>query len=255
MSRDLQAMVLLLLGMLTLRISVTDMFLNYVREPMRPLLIISGVLLIALAFLALLRPIKDAQTLTSGTTDGSATTAGGDHDHDHSRAPLTAWLLLIPVITIFLIAPPPLGSAAAQNDKGVVTNPNPDADTDSGEALFPPLGSADPAVLGVDEYSARALYDEGRTLVDRRVTLTGFVTPGPDGRWYLTRFAASCCAADATAVKVLVTDWQAPPEEEWVEVTGTYTPQPGTDKIDLDQPPAIRAENVTPIQAPRDTYL
>jgi uncharacterized repeat protein (TIGR03943 family) len=238
-NRDLQAAVLLMLGGVTLRLSFTDMFLNYVREPMRPLLLISGAALVILGLTSLI----------SSETQPANRQAGLDHGHDHAKVPLVAWLLMLPVLAVFLIAPPPLGAEAAANDTGVQELPN------SEEALFDPLPAEQPARLRLDDYAARALYDEGKTLTDRSVELKGFVTEKKGGGWYLTRFASSCCAADAIAIKVEIPNLPAPPEGEWVNIIGTYVPQPETNNTERVRPPLLEATSITPTTQPRNTYL
>jgi cytochrome c biogenesis factor len=71
-SRETHALLLALLGAAALRISVTDAFLAYVREPMRPLLIASGVLLLGLAAWSLWRVSGQAERVE----DEAAATAG-----------------------------------------------------------------------------------------------------------------------------------------------------------------------------------
>ena len=48
MRRDVQAIVLILIGGAVLRITIGDTFLNYVQEPMRPWLLLSGGILVVL---------------------------------------------------------------------------------------------------------------------------------------------------------------------------------------------------------------
>src|SRR5439155_12237358 len=103
-----------------------------------------------------------------------------------------SWLLVLPLFALILVAPPALGSYAA---------------TRTGTALpkpfgFPHLPAGDPLHLSVNDYAGRAVYDHGRSLGGRRVTITGFVAAGPDGVTYLIRMVLSCCAADAQPVKV-----------------------------------------------------
>ena len=235
--RDIQAFVLLLLGVVTLRITWSDLFLNYVKEPMRPLLLAAGFLLTVLGIWCLAKVIRKPEPVGGHS----------DHGHDHSQAPTVAWLLLLPVAAIFLIAPPPLGADAAARDSGT------QGLAESQDNSYPPLPAGqDPVPLNLDDYAVRALFDEGRTLDDRVVRVQGFVTTGESGEWYLTRFLASCCAADASAIKVRVEDAAAPPVEQWVEITGTYLPSEGEGYGALA---VIRAESVVTIDQPRDTYL
>ena len=50
-------------------------------------------------------------------------THGRRHDHG-GHGPRVAWLLLLPVLTIFLVAPPALGSYAALDDADSVPQPS-----------------------------------------------------------------------------------------------------------------------------------
>ncbi len=229
---------MLLLGVVILRITWTDLFLNYVKEPMRPLLLTSGVFLVVLGVWSWIVATKK-----------SAATAGSSHGHDHSKAPVIAWLMMLPVAAIFLIAPPPLGADAAERDSGV----QPLAEVPT--ANFPPLPDTDPVTIDLADYSLRAIYDNGQTLEGRTIVLEGFVTPNDDGGWYLTRFVSSCCAADASAVKVEIQDAPAPPVDQWVAVTGRYTPSPAADAEATPPPAAFISESLTVIDPPKDTYL
>src|SRR4029453_8522269 len=82
-----------------------------------------------------------------------------DHGHGHSHEPWVGWLLILPVFALLLVAPPALGSFAASR---------------SGTALqevsdFPKLPPGDPARISVLDYASRAVFDEGRSLGERRV--------------------------------------------------------------------------------------
>jgi uncharacterized repeat protein (TIGR03943 family) len=232
-NRDIQALILALLGAATLRISVTDAFLAYVREPMRPLLIASGVMLLWLAAWSVWRVADEPDQ------DG--------HGPGH-HGPGVAWLLLLPVLAIFLVAPPPLGVEAAARDTGVI------AAEPTGWTELPP---GDPVALGLDEFAARSYSEEGRaTLEDRRVRLVGFASPADGDGWYLTRFVAQCCAADAAAVKVEVGGQPGPSDGQWVEVVGSYRE---AESVPADsgeaRVPVLEAQQVTLVDEPRVPYL
>src|SRR5688572_7972459 len=102
MNRQAQAVVLLLVGGAILRASVTDLYLRYVKEGLRPFLIAAGVLLVAAAVATLWYELRPRR-------------AGHDHSDDgHGHAePRVAWLLVLPVFALLLVAPPALGSYAA----------------------------------------------------------------------------------------------------------------------------------------------
>lgn len=249
MSRQVQALVLALLGAATLRISLTDIFLSYVREPMRPLLIASGVLLLALAGWAVWRVADEPDDeAASHRHEGSPGGPAHGHAHGHGHGSRVAWLLLLPVLAIFLVAPPPLGVEAAARDSGVVTTE---------PAAWPDLPAGDPVEVGLDEYAGRASHESGRpSLEGRRVALVGFASPGAGEGWSLTRFVAACCAADAAAVKVEVRGQPSPGDGQWVEVVGTFPgPAPTDDTGDEVRLPLLDAESVTPVPQPRVPYL
>jgi uncharacterized repeat protein (TIGR03943 family) len=121
-----------------------------------------------------------------------------------------------------------------------------------GESL-PPLPPGDPVPLALDSYAVRAVWDEGRTLVGRRVELIGFVTPTGDG-WQLTRLSLACCAADTVPTKVQpVGEVPAFPANTWVRLTGSYAPGGGTGTAAAV--PWVEAEAIVPIAPPAEPYL
>lgn len=243
MRRDVQAVILILVGGAILRISVGDTFLNYVKESMRPWLLLSGGTLVVLGALALIDVIRRARR-------GETTEEPDPHDpvddegHSHVHGPRAAWLLLLPVFAIFLIAPPALGAFAAARD---TTNAVPPA-----EAKAPPLPPGDPVDVTVADYVGRAVWDSGLTLEGRTVQMTGFVTPNPDGGWWLTRLALACCAADAIASKVQAVDAPDLPADTWVTVTGTWIPGGGTKSSTAI--PLVQVEDLVEVPQPKNPY-
>lgn len=210
MNRDAQSILLVLLGGALLRISLGETYLRYVKESLQPFLIVSGVLLVALGLVSLIR--DNRRRREPAVPDG----------HDHAHGPKVAWLLLLPVLSIFLIAPPALGSYAASRDDAEIAEP---------EALpaFPPLPEPAAGVewvpLSLTNYYTRAVWDDGVSLTDRPIQLTGFVTDRPEGGFYLTRLRISCCAADASPIKVVIETADAiPAPDTWLAVTGRYAP-------------------------------
>jgi uncharacterized repeat protein (TIGR03943 family) len=180
---------------------------------------------------------------------GLVAVVGPGHDrHGHPPyGPRVAWLLALPPLALVLIAPPALGTFAASRQPirpPPVIHPGPSGPTGpaaAGSDLFPPLipprdGTAVPMALG--EYLARD-YQEPYTLAGVRIRLVGFVTPQHGGRdgYLLTRFAISCCAADATALRVAIRgDRVVRAPDSWLEVegrwqqrTGDHADQPASD--------------------------
>lgn len=152
------------------------------------------------------------------------------------------------MLALFLIAPPALGSYTASRSDNVVAKPAA-ASNDSG---FPALPPGDPLPMTLADFLIRSVWDTAEPLKDRTVRLTGFVTPGRAGSWYITRMVISCCAADAFARKVEVHGIAAPPTDSWVTVTGRWLPN-GQVQQD-DAMPALTATAVEPIEAPREPY-
>ncbi len=235
MSRQAQAVVLLLVGGAILRASVTDLYLRYVKEGLRPFLIAAGVLLVASAVATLWYELRAGRK------------PHADHDDGHGHAePRVAWLLVLPVFALLLVAPPALGSYAA-NRAGTALQETSD---------FAPLPAGDPVQITLVDYATRAVYDEGRSLSGRRVQVTGFVMIGNDGVPYLARMTLSCCAADARPVKIglvgaVPTGLAA---DRWLEVVGRYTSRSTKDSANDGVIPYLEVEEARSIAAPTNQY-
>jgi uncharacterized repeat protein (TIGR03943 family) len=240
-NRQAQAVVLLLVGGAVLRSSLTDMYLRYVKQGLRPFLIAAGALLVIAAVMTLWYEFRGGK---AAKDDGHG--HGHDDGHGHSHEPRVAWLLILPVFALLLVSPPALGSYAASR---------------SGTSLqqvsdFPPLPAGDPAKISVLDYASRAVFDEGRSIGDRKVQLRGFVVKGADGKSYLARMILTCCAADARPVKVGL-DGQIPTDlkpDTWLEVTGRYTSRSVKDQINGERIPYLDVVDLQRVTAPNDQY-
>src|SRR5690606_26018234 len=117
-----QAVLLFLLGATVLHTGLTDLHLRYVTAGLRPLLLLSGAVLIATAAATVRyewrRPPRSGEA---------------------HREPRIAWLLTLPLLALILIAPPALGSYSA---------------THTGTALQKPLGFPELPVRGPLRLSA-----------------------------------------------------------------------------------------------------
>lgn len=172
--------------------------------------------------------------------------ADGGHAHAH-REPRISWLLVLPILALILVAPPALGSYSAMRT-GTALQEQPWG--------FADLPAGDPVRLSLVDYAGRAAYDDGRSLSDRRIRITGFLALDRGGTPYLVRMALSCCAADAQPVKIGLTG-RIPPvlrPDAWVEVTGTYTTKQTKDPVNDGIIPFLDVTRVAPVKAPRDTY-
>jgi len=233
-NRQAQAVVLLLVGGAILRASFTDLYLRYVKAGLQPFLIASGILLVAAAVATLWFELRGGRPAPD---DG--------HGHSH-REPAVAWLLVLPVFALLLVAPPALGSYAA-NRSGTALQETSD---------FPPLPAGDPVTVGLVDYATRAVYDDGRSMTGRRVQVSGFIMIGKDGTPYLARMTLSCCAADARPVKVGL-DGQVPtgvPADSWLEITGRYSQKTAKDDLNDGVIPYIEVQESRRIEPPANQY-
>ncbi|MGF1241267.1 TIGR03943 family putative permease subunit [Streptomyces sp. 2-6] len=281
MNRQAQAAVLFLVGGALLHAGATDLYLRYVKAGLRPMLLVSGAVLVVAALMTVWLDRRRAggnathdegapPNQTPAAPDNApppppASAVPGDRPsptkaeqadprdappppkepHTH-REPRVAWLLLLPLFALILVAPPALGSYSAVR---------------SGTALQPPYGYAslppgDPLRLSVVDYATRAIYDHGRTLAGRRVQVTGFVALDGDGTPYLVRMALNCCAADAQPVKIALTG-RVPPVLEpdtWLRVTGVYTARRTRDPVNDGPIPYLEVTAAQPVPTPADPY-
>jgi uncharacterized repeat protein (TIGR03943 family) len=245
--RRSQAAIAFMVGAMALFLGRSDAALAYVKAGLQPLLVASGVVLVGLALAGVVGP--------------------GFDEHGHQpHGSRVAWLLALPPLALVLIAPPALGAFAASRQPvrpPPVLHPRPSGPTGPAAPAsdpFPPLipprdDTAVPMALG--EYLARD-DQEPYTLAGVRIRLVGFVTPQHGGRdgYLLTRFAISCCAADATALRVAIHGDPVPrAPDTWLEVEGRWQ-QRTSDHA--DQPASdtaiLLAESVRTIKQPSEPY-
>ncbi|MFD5336593.1 TIGR03943 family putative permease subunit [Streptomyces hawaiiensis] len=232
MNRLAQTALLFLLGATLLHAGTTDLYLRYVKEGLRPLVLLAGAVLI---------------TTAAATLWYDRRTPAHDHDHQH-REPRVSWLLTLPVLALILVAPPALGSYSAAHTGTALTKP-------FGFPALPTGGDA-PLRLAVADYAGRAIYDDGRSLHDRELKITGFVTLDRKGTPYLVRMGLNCCAADAQPVKIALTG-DIPPvlrPDTWLEITGTYTPRRTKDPVNNGPIPYLEVTTARPVPTPHDPY-
>jgi uncharacterized repeat protein (TIGR03943 family) len=233
---------LLLVGAGLLRVALfTDLYLRYVKQGMRPLLIASGALLV---LLVAAEAVSCALRREDDGHGGEEEEHAHGHSHHASGTPRAAWLLLPPALSLLLWAPPALGAyTAARQPAQPVTR----------TSDFDPLPATSPLPLTLSDFTRRVQQDDTQAIKGRVVRLTGFVTPGGrDGDWSLNRIIISCCAADAQTVKVRVRGPHTPPADTWVTVTGTW--RPGGTLGTPSAPVALEARSVRKVAKPVNAY-
>jgi putative membrane protein len=227
-NRRAQGALLLVAGGAVLRVGLTDVYLRYVRAGLRPFLLVTGVVLIVAAVATFWYEFR------------------GGKPREHHHEPRVAWLLLLPVLALIVVVPPALGSYAASRAGTALQAP----------PGFPALPPGDPLRMTVLDYATRAVFDHGRSLAGRRITITGFVTLGDNGQPLLTRMVLNCCAADAQPVKVGLTG-RVPPDlrpDTWLDVVGTYTDRQARDAVNGAPIPFIDITEAITVPAPPDQY-
>jgi uncharacterized repeat protein (TIGR03943 family) len=238
MRRETQNILLVLLGGALLKISFTGTYLRYVKPSHQWLLITGGFVMILLAAVSIIREVR-------GVRDED----GHGHDHDHSAR--SAWLLVLPVLAVFLIGPPSLGSDSVARAAG--NAPAAPSNQGEGSELFPPLPAGDPVPVTLSDFSARAAWDKGNSLDNRRVRLVGFVVQeGQDT--YVARLAIACCAADAFPVKIKLQGKELSdlPDDSWIETDVTL--RPGSATRANEYVPSVTTHSVRQIAAPENPY-
>ncbi|MFJ3384502.1 MULTISPECIES: TIGR03943 family putative permease subunit [unclassified Curtobacterium] len=182
----------------------------------------------------------------------ASTRTGGPTRRIGSALAGAAALVTVVVTVAMLVLPPTTLSARTAQQRAVDSATLSDATGSAGVSL---LGSdsVDTSGYGVKDWAAliRQTTDTS-SLVGKRVTLTGFVVPGNDGSFTLTRFVISCCAVDAQPVGLGVTTDETPPDEnQWVRVTGALAANPDQSS---DARIVVKAAAVQRIAQPEDPY-
>ena len=233
MNKRIQSVLMLLLGGAVLRIAITGSYQRYVKHGLRPLLLLAGAFLVIMAVLTLWYEFR------------------GRHHHDdghgHAHEPGVGWLLLLPALVLLTLSPPALSAFAAGKSGTIVV---------SSQSDYPPLPTGDPVPVTLLDYSARAIYDSGRSLTGRTVQMFGFVTPGPGGQPVLARIVLTCCAADGRPVKVGLAG-RAPTglaAGTWIQIEGNYTGQTASDPINKAKIPYLAVTAWREIPTPQDPY-
>lgn len=244
------AVLLALVGAAILRVSLfSELYLRYVQAGLRPYLVVSGVALVLLG--VVVGVVARAAGEHDGHEESDESEERGGHEEErdgHTHGPMrprVAWLLALPALALLLFPPPALGSYSAEREAAQRTA--------RGVGGFPALPSGNPLDLTLGEFGSRAVYDSSRSLEGRTVRLTGFVTRGDDGTWYVTRLLVSCCAADATSGKAEVRGADAPPVDTWVTVTGTWHPR-GELGSAAAWPPVLDVTSVRRVPPPGNPY-
>ncbi|OXM62925.1 TIGR03943 family putative permease subunit [Amycolatopsis vastitatis] len=246
MKRETQNILLILLGGALVKIAVNGDYLRYVKPAQQPWIITGGLVMVVLGAVAIVRDVLAARAATAAVPPDD----GHGHEEDgHAHSARPAWLLLVPVLAVFLIAPPALGADSVIRTEARV----PASAAAANSAAFPALPAGNVVTLPVNEFVSRAGWDKAGTLNGRTVSLTGFVVH-TGGSTLLARLVISCCAADAFPVTVRLRGGEADhlASDAWIQVTGQVVP--GTATRDNSYTPDFTPASLTTVPAPKDPY-
>jgi uncharacterized repeat protein (TIGR03943 family) len=192
-------------GLLALWMGLTDAMLKYLKPSMRPWLVLAGALLVAVGIRGFVRARRQA-----------------DDGHTHRQG--VGWLLIAPILVVLILGQQSLGAFAASRSN--TRNLPPYSFDIEGYAIA--HGQEIPDLQLVDVYLGSSQRGNREYLAQHAVRLRGFVTHstalGKHG-FVLNRFLVSCCAADATPIRLGIIGADAVPKVgRWVEVTAHLEP-------------------------------
>jgi uncharacterized repeat protein (TIGR03943 family) len=233
--RNVAGLVVVFVGAAIVQLATSNTYLRYVKPGMRWMLLAAGAILIVLAVADVL----------ADTRKKPATEQPNQHDsqdgHGH-LLPRAAWLLVVPIFALLVVDPPALGADAAQRQSPVAAKPI----APKGHSwLADSAHSPTPVPLAVRDYAVWAVWEK-ESMKGRNFQLTGFVTPGKNGTWYVSRIGLTCCVADGTAFMVEVRGQAAPPKNQWVTVTGEWAEPTKRADGDVAALTVTGVRNVTP---------
>lgn len=236
MRRETQNILLVLLGGALLKIGVNGEYLRYVKPAQQPWVIAGGAVILLLGAIAIVRDVLSTRQAHVATVA---------HHHHAARS---AWLLVVPVLAVFLVAPPALGSDSVIRTAAGAPRP-----VAQDAAAFPPLRAGEVVPLTLTEVVTRAGWDSRGSLSGRTVRLSGFVVHGKEGV-LLARMVIRCCAADASPMTVRLTGSDAARylNDSWLEVTGQVVP--GTAVAANGYTPDLTVASLRRVPAPPDPY-
>ncbi|MCS7039577.1 MAG: TIGR03943 family protein [Anaerolineae bacterium] len=174
------------------------------------------------------------------------------HRHGYTLTWMGLALVVVPLLLGWLIPPRPLDSAALSTREIGLTAPDRVA---TGPIRPLSLGPREKNIL--DWLAAFAQNPDPQAFVGQEAHVVGFVYRDErfetETSFMVTRFAITCCVADATAVGLLVR-WPQAGElatDTWVEVRGRFA----LGVFQGQSLPVLVAESVTPVEPPAQPYL
>jgi uncharacterized repeat protein (TIGR03943 family) len=235
--RSLQALLLLGMSIFLAFKAASGQLVYYINQRFVPLTVV------AIIFLAVITQTLFAENKRSRQHD--------DDDHDHAPASANLWFMLVPLLIGVLIPSRPLDSSSFAT-KGFSAN-TPLVSADSSAKLFE-TASQERNIL--DWVKLFNFQNDIPQVLGQQAAVTGFVYFDKSlnkNQFFVSRFVISCCAADASAI-VMIVEWpQASTlkQDSWVLVKGAVQ------SITLNEraAPLIQAVSVQAVPEPEQPYL
>jgi uncharacterized repeat protein (TIGR03943 family) len=173
-----------------------------------------------------------------------------EHDHMHARrhpagvaATMVGGVAASGIVVLTLVLPPASLSAELAMSRDVGATP-----LFAGADAVTLAATGDTSSFGVGEWATVfATATDPEAFDGDPIELTGFVTPGEDGTFDLTRLVVTHCVIDAQPASVAVAGASNPGTGQWVTVAGTV-------RATSDGRLEIDAASVAEIEEPEDPY-
>lgn len=178
---------------------------------------------------------------------GMAQAIGG---HGHRLSWPAVILISIPILTGVLVPARPLGASAIASRGIGLSAPG----AAGGNPVVAQRATGPKNILDwLREFSRQA---DPAAFAGQQVDVIGFVyrdSRNTNDQFWVSRFAVSCCVADATAIGLLVQSDQAGnlTNDRWVRVTGRL----GVGEFAGERLPVILPDMIEPVEQPEHPYL
>jgi uncharacterized repeat protein (TIGR03943 family) len=215
--RDAAALIALC-GVAALAASLSGAVLDFLRPNMRGWVGLAGALLLAIGVVELWQARRE------------------DPSHSHG-APRVGWLIALPIVVGVTVGSGSLGVYAVGRNATYANLPDVPTSYDLEQYVRSASFGGQPVELTLVDFVVAAATPENRAVLEGHdLRLIGFLARTDDGEDRLTRFVISCCAADGSAVQVVLDDGTGlPADGTWLEVTGTLAPTPpGSQSLGAD---------------------
>lgn len=257
MNRNLENMLRAMVlagGALMLYAKISDGTLAFYINQRFAWLTLVGVILFAVLAMTMVYRAMDArrQPATPALDEGDVLplTRRTGKVHSHRANWLTLGLLALPVLIGFFTPARPLGAGAIETRGiGLSAPSQPGSAAQSQRVETGPKNILD----WLREFSRNA---DPSVFAGKEADVIGFVYRDPRNagdEFWVSRFAVSCCVADASALGLLVSSDQAASlqTDTWVRVTGKF----GVGEFAGEKMPVLIADKIEPTEQPSQPYL